>query len=206
MRPARRHGGQDGQGAGRREHPGPGATEATEGRMPGLTQELPVVTATPPVPVTPPAPPPRAESPSPRPSPRRRCPLPRYLPSLPRRRGRGVWSVPPAPPELVRPLGPPSRAGDPGPASLRPGQRRDRPADWPRCHREAAGDGNRTFTVTPEGVRVEVRGRRWCGPGALRSRAAPSSSVSAGGVTDKPFGWARRGCTGWWALAPPGWG
>ena len=107
--------------------PVPVPPKPPEGRMPGLTQELPVVTATPPVPVRRQHLRPR-RSPSPRPSPRRRCRCPAtFLRFRASGAARRRWRWPPA---LRRssccrlPLGRSGvRAGDPT-QHRRPGERR----------------------------------------------------------------------------------
>jgi uncharacterized protein (AIM24 family) len=165
------------------------ATPPAEQKIAGLTQELPVVSAAElggspaPIPVAetvvPPAPVPAA-------------PLPTF--------GNAGESTA-APPAPAEPAAPP-----PAPASGRslreatratladPAHAAIRPTELTTVAGKLPGDGSRTFTVTPEAVRVEVRGEvlvRTAGllgwTGVIEARA--EFKRFRGRMTDKPFGW-----------------
>jgi uncharacterized protein (AIM24 family) len=92
---------------------------------------------------------------------------------------------PAAPPRTLREAAKPS-AGDSHPAV--------RPTELTSVAGKLPGDGSRTFTVTPEAVRVEVQGEvlvRTAGllgwTGVIEAKA--EFKRFRGRVTDKPFGW-----------------
>lgn len=207
---------------------------ATEGRIPGLTQEQPVVSM--PLPPPGPAPIPLTEAVTPLPGPAepdrsaeggsgsvppvrgagptRSAPLPSApLPSF-------SSATPPTPATASAPSPTPSvtperapsaplaeRASLPPVASpLPPAAARPVLADPAHPVAKSTeltsvagklpGDGARTFTVTPEAVRVEVRGEllvRTAGllgwTGVIEARA--EFKRFRGRVTDKPFGWGQ---------------
>ena len=170
-----------------------------EARMPGLTQELPVVTATPPMPVTPPAPPlapiPLTETIAQAPVPA--APLPSFssAPSVPPP-ALEVTATPPLEQLVSLPLGPPVSAPVTRPSIDDPVNAGVKPAELSTVAGRLPGDGNRTFTVTPEAVRVEVRGEtlvRTAGllgwTGVIEARA--EFKRFRGRMTDKPFGWGQ---------------
>ena len=181
---------------------------APDAKVPGLTQELPVVSmselggAPPkPIPLTETIPPSTPVSTAPLPSFGTEAPAatvsappatpePRVAreapPSMPAASPAASPSAEIAPPrslrESVRP--PP---GEPSPAGLRP-------TELTTVAGKLPGDGSRTYTVTPEAVRVEVRGEvlvRTAGllgwTGVIEARA--EFKRFRGRVTDKPFGW-----------------
>jgi uncharacterized protein (AIM24 family) len=162
----------------------PRPAPSAETKIPGLTQELPVVSMSelggkpaPPIPLTETVPPPLA-------APVAATPLPTF--------GNGEpASVQQFPPPLAAPApaAPPREAskGDQPRASTRPTELTTLAGKLP-------GDGSRTFTVTPEAVRVEVRGEllvRTAGllgwTGLIEARA--EFKRFRGRITDKPFGW-----------------
>lgn len=156
-----------------------------EAKVSGITQELPVVSMSElggkpaaPIPLTeavPPAPAPPVAS----------APLPTF--------GNGE-------PVAVQQFPPPA---PPAPAAPRPGREAAkgeqsrasvRPTELTTLAGKLPGDGSRTFTVTPEAVRVEVQGEvlvRTAGllgwTGLIEAKA--EFKRFRGRVTDKPFGW-----------------
>lgn len=174
--------------------PVPPRPAPTETKIPGLTQELPVVSMSelgakpaPPIPLTeavaPPASPPVAAAP---------------LPTFGNGEPASVQQFPAAP-------APPAPAAEPAPApkTLREAVKPPageaphpsiRPTELTTIAGKLPGDGSRTFTVTPEAVRVEVRGEvmvRTAGllgwTGLIEAKA--EFKRFRGRVTDKPFGW-----------------
>jgi len=186
----------------------PPATPPAEQKIAGLTQELPVVSvsqlggAPAPIPLTEPvapaAPLPAAPLPTFRtaegedqPAKARDVPAAASVQQFP---PATVASVPSAPPEPVaaapsRPLREAARA-----TLAQPSHAVVRPTELTTVAGKLPGDGSRTFTVTPEAVRVEVRGEvllRTAGllglTGVIEARA--EFKRFRGRVTDKPFGW-----------------
>jgi len=172
--------------------PPPGVPEA---KVPGLTQELPVVTGAqlgaapeppaPPVPVPVPA-----------------APLPTFgngqvqLAST----ASGSGTEPRAAPPPGERASPPPSAPESTLREMTRGTLADplhpvvRPAELSTVAGKLPGDGSRTFLVTPEAVRVEVQGEvlvRTSGllgwTGVIEARA--EFKRFRGRVTDKPFGW-----------------
>lgn len=172
--------------------PPPGVPEA---KVPGLTQELPVVTGAqlgaapeppaPPVPVPVPA-----------------APLPTFgngqvqLAST----ASGSGAEPRAAPPPGERASPPTSAPESTLREMTRGTLADplhpvvRPAELSTVAGKLPGDGSRTFLVTPEAVRVEVQGEvlvRTSGllgwTGVIEARA--EFKRFRGRVTDKPFGW-----------------
>jgi uncharacterized protein (AIM24 family) len=102
-------------------------------------------------------------------------------------------------PERAPPPPPPSApepAAVPRTVLAEPGQLVIRPTELTSVAGKLPGDGTRTFTVTPEAVRVEVRGEllvRTAGllgwTGLIEARA--EFKRFRGRVTDKPFGWGQ---------------
>ena len=178
--------------------PAPSAPPA-EQKIPGLTQELPVVSMSQlggapiaPIPLTQTVPPSEPLPAAPLPTfgkeeeaePARARQLPAATP---------VQQFPPAP----------ARAPSSEPAALREATKAAlsdsspavvRPTELTTVAGKLPGDGSRTFTVTAEAVRVEVRGDvlvRTAGllgwTGVIEARA--EFKRFRGRVTDKPFGW-----------------
>ena len=163
---------------------------AAEAKITGLTQELPVVTASQlggapaPIPLT------EAVS-GPASTPVPAAPLPTFQSGDPSRP-----AEPPTMPGAGEPTLPP-RAAAAAPTSPRKVQDAARPthiAELTSVAGKLPGDGGRTFTVTPEAIRVDVRGEvlvRTAGllgwTGVIEARA--EFKRFRGRVTDKPFGW-----------------
>src|SRR5262249_5153951 len=165
----------------------PRAAPPAESKVAGITQELPVVTmaelaskSAAPIPLTETvSPPPVAAAPLPtfgngEPAAVQQFPPPAAPPA-----------DPPAPPRTLREAAKPP-ADAPHPAA--------RPTELTTVAGKLPGDGSRTFTVTPEAVRVEVRGEvlvRTAGllgwTGVIEAKA--EFKRFRGRVTDKPFGW-----------------
>jgi uncharacterized protein (AIM24 family) len=174
--------------------PRPAAPPA-EKKIAGLTQELPVISpaelAAPPKPI------PLTETMAPPP------PVPAApLPSFGGAADPAAVAQAPARETAVAPVEPVVFPPAPSPArSLReatraaPGEHGTlRPTELTTVAGKLPGDGSRTFTVTPEAVRVEVRGEvlvRTAGllgwTGVIEARA--EFKRFRGRVTDKPFGW-----------------
>ena len=171
------------------------ASPPAEKKIPGLTQELPVISpaelgaAPKPIPLTetvaPPPPVPAAPLPTfggaadpaaAVPAPAREPPPPPVEPV--------VFQSAPAEGRSLREA-----------TRVTPGEHGAlRPTELTTVAGELPGDGSRTFTVTPEAVRVEVRGEvlvRTAGllgwTGVIEARA--EFKRFRGRVTDKPFGW-----------------
>jgi hypothetical protein len=190
------------------------ATPPAEQKIAGLTQELPVVSVSQ-LGGAPAAPIPLTETVGPA-TPVPAAPLPTFSAreeSAPAASGRSepakAREVPAAAPVQQSPPEPsaPSAAPEPAaPASSRPLREAVkatladpshpvvRPTELTTVAGKLPGDGSRTFTVTPEAVRVEVRGEvlvRTAGllgwTGVLEARA--EFKRFRGRVTDKPFGW-----------------
>jgi uncharacterized protein (AIM24 family) len=168
----------------------------SETKISGITQELPVVsmselTGRPPPPiqitetVTPPAPVSAA-------------PLPTFGNGEPA----AVQQFPPSslPPPAAPPPAEPAapartlREATEPPVGDPPHPAAARPTELTTVAGKLPGDGSRTFTVTPEAVRVEVRGEvlvRTAGllgwTGVIEAKA--EFKRFRGRVTDKPFGW-----------------
>ena len=175
--------------------PVPVPPRPAEQTITGLTQELPVVSAAdlgaapaapPPAPPAAPAPEPAAAAPAATPA---SAPVPSApLPSF------GSDTPPPGP--ATAPAGAPTRSlrdAARSPATD-PGQPSARITELTAVAGKLPGDGGRTFTVTPEAVRVEVKGEvlvRTAGllgwTGVIEARA--EFKRFRGRVTDKPFGW-----------------
>ncbi|HEY1908104.1 MAG TPA: tetratricopeptide repeat protein [Myxococcaceae bacterium] len=194
--------------------PVPPRPAPAETKIPGLTQELPVVSvselsgapAAPPIPlteaVTPPGPVPAA----PLPQFGNGTPAAAQAESEPPRRREPPAAAPvqqfPPPAAAVPPAPDPAAEPAPSPRTLREAARTPaassqpnvRPTELTTVAGKLPGDGSRTFTVTPEAVRVEVRGEvlvRTAGllgwTGVIEARA--EFKRFRGRVTDKPFGW-----------------
>jgi len=172
-------------------------TPPAEQKIPGLTQELPVVSVTQlggapaaPIPLTETV---AAAAPVPA------APLPTFdAESEP---AKAPEVPPPAPVQQFSPV--PEAAVSAPPRPLReaakaaladPSRPVARPTELTTVAGKLPGDGSRTFTVTPEAVRVEVRGEvlvRTAGllgwTGVIEARA--EFKRFRGRVTDKPFGW-----------------
>lgn len=184
--------------------PVPPRPPPAEQKISGLTQELPVVSVAQlggepaPVPLTEPVPPPAPVPAAPLPtfgSGGEPAPAPPARPAEP---GAARPAAAPAPAEAAAPPAPPAPT-----RSLRevartgPGDSAHpvvRPTELSSVAGKLPGDGSRTFTVTPEAVRVEVRGEvlvRTAGllgwTGIIEARA--EFKRFRGRVTDKPFGW-----------------
>lgn len=159
------------------------APPPAESKIPGLTQELPVVSvselggARAPIALTEmvPAPVPAA-------------PLPTFEAenATAEREAPSPQTPIPAPPKVPREAARPSPAPSPQPGM--------RATELTNVAGKLPGDGTRTFTVTAEAVRVEVRGEvlvRTSGllgmTGVIEARA--EFKRFRGRVTDKPFGW-----------------
>ena len=175
--------------------PVPPRPAPTETRIPGLTQELPVVSMSelggkpaPPIPLTeavqPPASPPVAAAP---------------LPTFGKGEPASVQEFPAAPapatPAAAEAVAPAKtiRESTKSPEGETP-RASARPTELTTIAGKLPGDGSRTFTVTPEAVRVEVRGEvlvRTAGllgwTGLIEAKA--EFKRFRGRVTDKPFGW-----------------
>ncbi|HZJ54276.1 MAG TPA: tetratricopeptide repeat protein, partial [Myxococcaceae bacterium] len=141
------------------------APPAAESRIAGITQELPVVSVSElggkpsaPIPLTESVPPvPAAPLPSfgngeaaeaasaPAPAPAREAPS-----------RAPVQQFPPAPPVSAPPPEPPASARSLRGTAAEPAQGVVRPTELTTVAGKLPGDGSRTFTVTPEAVRVEV--------------------------------------------------
>jgi uncharacterized protein (AIM24 family) len=183
--------------------PVPPRPPPAESKIPGLTQELPVVSVSelagrppPPIPLTETVPPP---------PPVPAAPLPSFgngePPAAAREPAAARDAPSPAPVQQFPPAAPPSApAADASPPrSLRaaagePAHPVVRPTELTTVAGKLPGDGSRTYTVTPEAVRVEVRGEvlvRTAGllgwTGLIEARA--EFKRFRGRVTDKPFGW-----------------
>ena len=164
------------------------APPPAESKVPGITQELPVVsvselagkpaliplTET----VTPPAPVPAA-------------PLPTFGNGEPAAVQQFPVAATPAPAEPAAPPRTLHEAAKPSAGDSHPAVR---PTELTTVAGKLPGDGSRTFTVTPEAVRVEVQGEvlvRTAGllgwTGVIEAKA--EFKRFRGRVTDKPFGW-----------------
>ena len=164
------------------------APPPAETRVAGITQELPIVSVSE-LTSRPAAPLPLTETASP-PAPVPAAPLPTF--------GNGE---PAAVQQFPAPA--PAASAEPAPRTLREaakatpgdgGHPAVRPTELTTVAGKLPGDGSRTFTVTPEAVRVEVRGEvlvRTAGllgwTGVIEARA--EFKRFRGRVTDKPFGW-----------------
>ena len=164
-----------------------------ETKIPGLTQELPVVSMSElggkpasPIPLTEPVQAPAAP-------PVAAVPLPTFGNGEPA----SVQQFPPPAPAHAAPA--PSEPAAPA-KTLRESTKPDhppgsvRPTELTTIAGKLPGDGSRTFTVTAEAVRVEVRGEllvRTAGllgwTGLIEAKA--EFKRFRGRVTDKPFGW-----------------
>lgn len=159
-----------------------------EGRVPGLTQELPTISASAaaPIPLTqtlasPPVPP---------------APLPSFASTPPPPPALEVAASPSREEMLSLPLGAPVSGPVTRPSISDPINAGVKPAELASVAGRLPGDGNRTFIVTPEAVRVEVRGEtlvRTAGllgwTGVIEARA--EFKRFRGRMTDKPFGWGQ---------------
>jgi len=152
-----------------------------ESKVPGITQELPVVSVSE-LAGKPPAPIPLTET-VPPPAPVAAAPLPTF--------GNGE---PAAVQQFPPPAAPPAESPAPTRTLKEASQPATRPTELTTLAGKLPGDGSRTFTVTPEAVRVEVRGEllvRTAGllgwTGVIEARA--EFKRFRGRVTDKPFGW-----------------
>ncbi len=182
--------------------PRPAPAHAPEAKVPGLTQELPVVSAAqlggapepPPMPSAPTVPVPAA------PLPTFGVQAPPASTAAPPRSGAAAHAEPP-------PASPAKEKTEPSaPAAERtlrdvvrptladPAHPSVRPTELSTVAGKLPGDGSRTFIVTPEAVRVEVQGEvmvRTAGllgwTGVIEARA--EFKRFRGRVTDKPFGW-----------------
>jgi len=183
--------------------PVPPRPAPTETKVPGLTQELPVVSmselgarpAAPPIPLNEAVQPP-ASPPSP---PVAAAPLPTFGNGEPA----SVQQFPAASAPAAPPVAPASAEPAPAPKTIREAVKPPageaphpsiRPTELTTIAGKLPGDGSRTFTVTPEAVRVEVRGEvlvRTAGllgwTGLIEAKA--EFKRFRGRVTDKPFGW-----------------
>jgi len=171
--------------------PVPVPPKPPEARMPGLTHELPVASPPPP----PPAPIPLTETIAQPPVPP--APLPSFAsaPPVPPTELEAVASPPPEE-RVSLPQGPPVSAPVTRPSIADPVNAGVKPAELASVAGRLLGDGNRTFTVTPEAVQVEVRGEtlvRTAGllgwTGVIEARA--EFKRFRGRMTDKPFGWGQ---------------
>ncbi len=183
------------------------ATPPAEQKIAGLTQELPVVSVSQ-LGGTPAAPIPLTETVPPS-TPLPAAPLPTFGTSEAESEAKAS-DVPAAAPVRQFPPAPasvPSAAEEPAAATpsrpLREAARAGvgnpshpvaRPTELTTVAGKLPGDGSRTFTVTPEAVRVEVQGEvlvRTAGllgwTGVIEARA--EFKRFRGRVTDKPFGW-----------------
>lgn len=162
----------------------------SETKISGITQELPVVSMSD-LPGKPPPSIPLTETVTP-PAPMSAAPLPTFGNGEPA----AVQQFPPGapPPPAAEPAAAPKTpretvkhpGGEASPAA--------RPTELTTVAGKLPGDGSRTFTVTPEAVRVEVRGEvlvRTAGllgwTGIIEAKA--EFKRFRGRVTDKPFGW-----------------
>jgi Tetratricopeptide repeat len=211
------------------------AAPSAEARIPGLTQEQPVVSM--PVPPPSPAPIPLTEAIPPQLEPVQQdedgsasilgaaeaeviegspvppAPLPSFASATVSRSA----EAPPAPPPPIHPSTSPERASSPplpermsraapsAPAQASPvphavladpAHPAVKPTELTSVAGKLPGDGTRTFTVTPEAVRAEVRGEvlvRTAGllgwTGLIEAKA--EFKRFRGRVTDKPFGWGQ---------------
>jgi uncharacterized protein (AIM24 family) len=166
----------------------------SESKISGITQELPVVSMSdlggkPPPPialteaVTPPAP--VSAAPLPTFGNGEPAAVQQFPPPAPPPPAAPPPAEPAAPPRTIREATKPP-AGEAAPAA--------RPTELTTVAGKLPGDGSRTFTVTPEAVRVEVRGEvlvRTAGllgwTGVIEAKA--EFKRFRGRVTDKPFGW-----------------
>jgi len=164
-----------------------------ETKIPGLTQEMPVVSMSelggkPAAPIA------LTETVQPPPVPQvAAAPLPTFGNGEPA----SVQQFPPPAPAPAAP--PPAEAAAPAKtlreaAKPEQGHGSARPTELATIAGKLPGDGSRTFTVTPEAVRVEVRGEvlvRTAGllgwTGLIEAKA--EFKRFRGRVTDKPFGW-----------------
>lgn len=175
--------------------PAPPRPPPAEAKISGITQELPVVSMSElggkpaPIPLTEPVPAPPAP-------PVAGAPLPTFgngepvsVQQFPPPAAPAPAAPPPAEAEAPRPLREAVKpsSGEQPRASVRPTELTTLAGKLP-------GDGSRTFTVTPEAVRVEVRGEllvRTAGllgwTGLIEAKA--EFKRFRGRVTDKPFGW-----------------
>src|SRR5262249_47584165 len=160
-------------------------------RRPGPTQELRVASPPPPPPAPIPLPEPIAQPPVPP------APLPSFAsaPPVPPTELEAVASPPPEE-RVSLPQGPPVSAPVTRPSIADPVNAGVKPAELASVAGRLLGDGNRTFTVTPEAVQVEVRGEtlvRTAGllgwTGVIEARA--EFKRFRGRMTDKPFGWGQ---------------
>jgi uncharacterized protein (AIM24 family) len=167
------------------------APPPAETKVPGITQELPVVSVSElggkpaaPIPLTETAPP--------------VAPVPAApLPTFGNGEAASVQHFPPpaAPPAAAEPAAPPRAVREPAKSSpADPSQPAVRATELTNVAGKLPGDGRRTFTVTPEAVRVEVRGEvlvRTAGllgwTGLIEAKA--EFKRFRGRMTDKPFGW-----------------
>jgi uncharacterized protein (AIM24 family) len=172
--------------------PVPPRPAPAETKISGITQELPVVSMSelggkpaPPIPLTEavqaPAPPAVAAAP---------------LPTFGNGEPAAVQQFPAAPVPTATPATEPAAPSKTPKESPKPEQARGsvRPTELTTIAGKLPGDGSRTFTVTPEAVRVEVRGEvlvRTAGllgwTGLIEAKA--EFKRFRGRVTDKPFGW-----------------
>jgi uncharacterized protein (AIM24 family) len=165
------------------------APPPAESKVPGITQELPVVSVSElagkpaPIPLTEPVAPP---------SPVPAAPLPTFGNGEPAAVQQFPAAASPAPAEPAAPSRNLREAAKPSPGD--PSHPAVRPAELTTVAGKLPGDGSRTFTVTPEAVRVEVRGEvlvRTAGllgwTGLIEAKA--EFKRFRGRVTDKPFGW-----------------
>ena len=168
-------------------------------KIQGLTQELPVVsvtelggTAAAPIPLTETLPPPPPVPAAPIPTFSEPPPPTAIAPSEPVSSPTMTFIPKPPPPRPAPSSRTPREAGRPAAADV--GHPAVRPTELTTVAGKLPGDGSRTFTVTPEAVRVEVRGEvlvRTAGllgwTGVIEARA--EFKRFRGRVTDKPFGW-----------------
>ena len=170
------------------------ASPPTEKKIAGLTQELPVIS---PAELTaPPKPIPLTETVAP-PPPVPAAPLPSFggaadpTPAAP---APAREASPPVEPVVFPPPAAPARSLREATRAAPGEQGTLRPTELTTVAGKLPGDGGRTYTVTPEAVRVEVRGEvlvRTAGllgwTGVIEARA--EFKRFRGRVTDKPFGW-----------------
>jgi uncharacterized protein (AIM24 family) len=182
--------------------PRPAPAPSPEAKVPGLTQELPVVSAAQLGGASePPAMPAAAAVPVPA------APLPTFGVQVPPAATASVsrsGAVAPAEPPPASPAKEKTEPGAPAvertlrdvarPAPADPAHPAVRPTELSTVAGKLPGDGSRTFIVTPEAVRVEVQGEvlvRTAGllgwTGVIEARA--EFKRFRGRVTDKPFGW-----------------
>jgi Tetratricopeptide repeat len=182
--------------------PSPPKPAPAEAKMPGVTQELPIITASQLGSV--PAPIPLTETISaPGPGPLPAAPLPTFEstaeapPAAPPSEQASPAPTPEAPPPrpAVAPAAPTRQVQDAARPALGDSTLpASRPTELTTVAGKLPGEGGGTFSVTSEAVRVEVRGEvlvRTAGllgwTGVIEARA--EFKRFRGRVTDKPFGW-----------------